>query len=332
MVEGMEHIDDLIGKVLAGEAAADEKQQVEEWLRASESNRKYFDQVKTIFDKAASNTLQQQFATDIAWANVKRKLNEKEGRSFKINHSPYWSTLKIAASILILISVGIGAYQYLTPEIETVAVVSDATTIQDTLPDGSTAFLNKRSELSYEYNPHKKTRRVKLKGEAYFDVKHEEEKPFIIETEEVLIKDLGTTFNVKAYPESNNVEVIVESGEVQIYTLSDNGITLKAGEKGFYDKTLKSFSKIEKIDTNGLAYKTKVFSFNNTDLQSVVQMLNAIYDSRITLANKALNSCHVTVNFNNDNLDLVVEILAETLNLKVTRSKDEIILDGTGCK
>lgn len=332
MVEGMEHIDDLIGKVLAGEAAAHEKQQVEEWLRASESNRKYFDQVKTIFDKAASNTLQQQFDTDIAWAKVKRKLNEKEGRSFKINHSPYWSTLKIAASILILISVGIGAYQYLTPEIETVAVVSDATTIQDTLPDGSTAFLNKRSELSYEYNPLKKTRKVKLKGEAYFDVKHEAEKPFIIETEEVLIKDLGTTFNVKAYPESNNVEVIVESGEVQIYTLSDNGITLKAGEKGFYDKTLKSFSKIEKIDTNGLAYKTKVFSFNNTDLQSVVQMLNAIYDSRITLANKSLNSCHVTVNFNNDNLDLVVEILAETLNLKVTRSKDEIILDGTGCK
>ena len=92
MVEGMEHIDDLIGKVLAGEAAAHEKQQVEEWLRASESNRKYFDQVKTIFDKAASNTLQQQFDTDIAWANVKRKLNEKEGRSFKINHSPYWST------------------------------------------------------------------------------------------------------------------------------------------------------------------------------------------------------------------------------------------------
>lgn len=332
MVEGMEHIDDLIGKVLAGEAAAHEKQQVEEWLRASESNRKYFDQVKTIFDKAASNTLQQQFDTDIAWANVKRKLNEKEGRGFKINHFPYWSTLKIAASLLILISVGIGAYQYLTPEIETVAVVSDATTIQDTLPDGSTAFLNKRSELSYEYNPRKKTRKIKLKGEAYFDVKHEEEKPFIIETEEVLIKDLGTTFNVKAYPESNNVEVIVESGEVQIYTLSDSGITLKAGEKGFYDKTLKSFSKIEKIDTNGLAYKTKVFSFNNTDLQSVVEMLNAIYDSRITLANKSLNSCHVTVNFNNDNLDLVVEILAETLNLKVTRSKDEIILDGTGCK
>jgi transmembrane sensor len=332
MVEEGEYMDDLIGKVLAGEATAQEREQVEEWLHASASNQKYFDQVKTIFAKAASNAVQQQFDTDAAWKSVKRRLKGKEVREFKIQNTAYWSVLKIAAGILIFISAGIFAYQYLTPQIETAAFVSGTTTVQDTLPDGSTAFLNKKSELSYEYNPRKKTRKVKLTGEAFFDVKHEEEKPFIIETEEVLIKDLGTTFNVKAYPESNNVEVIVETGEVQIYTLSDEGIILKAGEKGFYDKTLKAFSKIEKIDTNGLAYKTKVFSFNNTDLQSVVEMLNQVYDSKITLANKTLSNCHVTVNFNNDNLDLVVEILSETLALKVTRSGDEIFLDGKGCQ
>jgi len=332
MGDGMEHMDDLIGKLLAGEATSQEQQQVEAWLRANTSNQKYFDQVKTIFDKAASNTIQLQFDTDAAWGQVKKRLKEKQTKESSIQNTGYWSILKIAAGILIFISAGIFAYQFLTPQIQTVAVISDTTTVQDTLPDGSTAFLNKKSQLSYEYNPRKKTRKVKLSGEAYFDVKHEEEKPFIIETEEVLIKDIGTAFNVKAYPESNSVEVIVESGEVQIYTLENEGINLKAGEKGSYNKTLKSFTKIEKVDTNGLAYKTKVFSFNNTDLQSAVEMLNQVYDSKIILANKALSNCHVTVNFNNDNLDLVVEILAETLNLKVTRNKDEIILDGTGCK
>ena len=331
MVDGMEHMDDLIGKLLAGEATAREQEDVEAWLRLHEANQKYFDQLKTIFDKAASNAIQQQFDTDAAWRKVKGKLDGAGVRRIGRDNE-YWSVLRIAAGIMIFVTVGIFAYRYLTPETETIAIVSDKTTVQDTLPDGSTAFLNKNSQISYEYNSRKKTRKVKLKGEAFFDVKHEEEKPFIIETEEVLIRDLGTTFNVKAYPESNNVEVIVESGEVQIYTLNDDGILLKAGEKGFYDKTLKAFSKIEKIDTNGLAYKTRVFSFNNTDLQSVVEMLNTIYDSKITLGNKALSNCHVTVNFNNDNLDLVVEILAETLNLKVTRNKDEIILDGTGCQ
>lgn len=327
----MEHMDDLIGKLLAGEATAREQEDVEAWLRLNEANQKYFDQIKTIFDKAASNAIQQQFDTDAAWGKVKGKLDGAGVRRIGRDNE-YWSVLRIAAGIMIFVAVGIFAYRYLTPETETIAIVSDKTTVQDTLPDGSTAFLNKNSQISYEYNPRKKTRKVKLKGEAFFDVRHEEEKPFIIETEEVLIRDLGTTFNVKAYPESNNVEVIVESGEVQIYTLNDDGILLKAGEKGFYDKTLKAFSKIEKIDTNGLAYKTRVFSFNNTDLQSVVEMLNTIYDSKITLGSKALSNCHVTVNFNNDNLDLVVEILAETLNLKVTRNKDEIILDGTGCQ
>lgn len=331
MVDGMEHMDDLIGKLLAGEATAREQEDVEAWLRLNEANQKYFDQIKTIFDKAASNAIQQQFDTDAAWGKVKGKLDGAGVRRIGRDNE-YWSVLRIAAGIMIFVAVGIFAYRYLTPETETIAIVSDKTTVQDTLPDGSTAFLNKNSQISYEYNPRKKTRKVKLKGEAFFDVRHEEEKPFIIETEEVLIRDLGTTFNVKAYPESNNVEVIVESGEVQIYTLNDDGILLKAGEKGFYDKTLKAFSKIEKIDTNGLAYKTRVFSFNNTDLQSVVEMLNTIYDSKITLGSKALSNCHVTVNFNNDNLDLVVEILAETLNLKVTRNKDEIILDGTGCQ
>lgn len=331
MVDGMEHMDDLIGKLLAGEATAREQEDVEAWLRLNEANQKYFDQIKTIFDKAASNAIQQQFDTDAAWRKVKGKLDGAGVRRIGRDNE-YWSVLRIAAGIMIFVAVGIFAYRYLTPETETIAIVSDKTTVQDTLPDGSTAFLNKNSQISYEYNPRKKTRKVKLKGEAFFDVRHEEEKPFIIETEEVLIRDLGTTFNVKAYPESNNVEVIVESGEVQIYTLNDDGILLKAGEKGFYDKTLKAFSKIEKIDTNGLAYKTRVFSFNNTDLQSVVEMLNTIYDSKITLGSKALSNCHVTVNFNNDNLDLVVEILAETLNLKVTRNKDEIILDGTGCQ
>jgi transmembrane sensor len=167
MVDGMEHMDDLIGKLLAGEANELDRQQVEEWVCANESNKKYFDQVKTIFDQAASNTIQRQFDTDAAWSRVKRRLKGKEAKEFRIQNPEYWSILKIAAGILIFISAGIFVYQYLTPEIETVAVVSDTTTIRDTLPDGSTAFLNKKSQLSYEYNPRKKTRKVKLRGEAY---------------------------------------------------------------------------------------------------------------------------------------------------------------------
>ena len=225
--------------------------------------------------------------------------------------------LRIAASVLIVVALGYGVYQGFKPRTQIQAFASGAQTIQDTLPDGSTAFLNKKSEIRFEYNSREKTRKVKLKGEAFFEVKHEDEKPFIIETEEVLIKDLGTAFNVKAYPESNTVEVMVEQGEVQIYTLMDSGLNLLAGERGVYDKTIKKFSKLTKIDTNSLSYKTKVFSFNNTDLGSVVDKLNEVYGSKIRLANDALRDCHLTVNFNDDKLDTIIDVLAETLNLTV---------------
>jgi ferric-dicitrate binding protein FerR (iron transport regulator) len=211
-------------------------------------------------------------------------------------------------------------------------VTSEKTTRQDTLPDGSTAFLNKKTELEFEYNPREKTRKVKLKGEAYFTVKHEEEKPFIIEAEDIMVRDIGTEFNLKAYPDKDTIEIIVTHGEVQFYTRQDPGLNLKAGDKAIYSKRAKEFYRIEKPDTNTLAYKTKVFSFNNTDLQSVVSLLNEVYDSKISLASEALYNCRLTANFKEDNPEIIAEVIAETMGLELTKKDDQLILSGKGCE
>ncbi len=327
----MNDMDDLIGKVLAKEASAREEAQLQEWIDESDSNKKYFEQVSLIFDKAAAHHVQIQFDTDAAWRNVKTKIRSEKKSAKVRNLNNGFQVWRIAAGILILVTIGIFSYQWLHPEIQTFAVASDATTVQDTLPDGSNAFLNKKSSLTYEYNPREKTRKVKLKGESFFDIKHEEEKPFVIEAEDVLVRDIGTTFNVKAYPGSDTVEVVVKTGEVQIYTLKNPGLNLVAGETGFYSKSLREFSKIQKADTNVLAYKTGVFSFNKTDLKSMLSKINEVYGSHIILANEKLGNCPITVSFNNDKLETVVDVIAETLNLTVTRKGKEIILDGRGC-
>jgi ferric-dicitrate binding protein FerR (iron transport regulator) len=328
--ETFDHIDDLIGKVLANEATPEEQSEVDRWLLLSEDNRKYFEHVKTIFDRASASSIQMKFDADIAWNKVRKKLSHK-GKAVRLepNRNMIW---RIAAGILLIIGVSYAVYELSAPAPQVAQAASGSTTLQDTLPDGSTAFLNKKSEVHFEYDARQKTRKVTLKGEAFFEVKHEEEKPFVIQTDEVLIKDLGTAFNVKAYPESKTVEVIVESGEVHIYTLKNPGIDIRAGETGVYDKSLKEFTKVMKADTNVLAYKTRVFSFNNTDLGSIVSMLNEVYGSKISLSNPMLSNCHITVNFNNEPIETVVEVLAETLNIKVTRNQDQIILEGTGCQ
>lgn len=325
-------IDDLIGKVLAGEASEEEQLRLDAWSRSSADNQKYFNQIKTIFEKAASQDVQLNFDTDVAWKKVKRKL--EKSKKVKTRFLPIFTNrtmLRIAASFVFLMGAGFIVYQWVNIPTETFSLASDVLTLQDTLPDGSTAFLNKKSSISYEYSPRQKTRKVRLKGEGFFEVKHEQEKPFVVEAQEVLIRDIGTAFNVKAYPESDTVVVTVKTGEVQIYTLNDKGLNLKVGEAGIYRKSLHEFSRIEKVDTNALAYKTGVLSFNSTDLKTVITKVNEVYNSKIKLENQALSTCRLTVNFHNDTLDTVVEVIAETLKLTVTRKGKEILLNGPGC-
>lgn len=325
-------MDDLIGKVLAGEATAQEQETVMLWRKQSEANEKYFNQLKTIFEKAGATNVQVEFDADEAWNKVKSQLGKSEGKVIPISRTPYFSPLRVAATIFLLVAISMVIYLKTAPPVQTLAVVSEKETRQDTLPDGSTAFLNKKTELEFEYNPREKTRRVKLKGEAYFAVKHEEEKPFIIEADEILVRDIGTEFNLKAYPDKDTIEIIVTHGEVQFYTKQDPGLNLKAGEKAIYSKRTKEFYRIEKPDTNTLSYKTKVFSFNNTDLRSVVSLLNEVYNSKISLANESLYSCRLTANFKEDNPETIVEVIAETMGLELTKKDDQLILSGKGCE
>lgn len=327
-----EHIDDLIGKYLAGEAAQDEVHFVEVWTKENDQNRKYFEHCKLIFDKTLETRQRQDFDTDAAWARMKSKLDAgqlgKIGSERKPNQNFHWM---IAASILLAIGIGFFAYKLVAPSsVQPLQIIAEVETKSDTLPDGSDVFLNKKTELTYTYDKNGKNHRVNLKGEAYFNIQHQEDKNFIVDVSGVYIKDIGTAFNVKAYPESNTIEVFVEEGSVMFYTDTDSGIYLSAKGKGIYDKTTRTFN-IEKAEENTLAYKTKFFTFNDTDLQSVMLALNNVYDKKIVIGDNLYN-CHLTVSFNNEDVDEIAAIIAETLGLTATTTAKEIRLEGPGCE
>ncbi len=82
------------------------------------------------------------------------------------------------------------------------------------LPDGTTGMLNSGSKLSYSL-PFKNNRQIKLEGEAWFEVRHDEEYPFEIRTGNSTLKVLGTSFNMSAYPDENYVEVVLQNGKVE---------------------------------------------------------------------------------------------------------------------
>jgi ferric-dicitrate binding protein FerR (iron transport regulator) len=326
-----DHMDDLIGKVLAGEATDAEVKAFEVWISSNTENREYYQQMKTIFEKAATVKEWLHFDADAAWNNLKGKLKKKESKTIPLKPT-FWKPLRIAAGVLVVLGAGYVAFQWSKKvPVETIAVAAETAVVRDTLPDGSLAVLNKNSSLTYEYNTKDNKRKVKLQGEAFFEVQHQEEKPFVIETDEVIIEDIGTTFNVMAFPESPTIEVYVETGEVAFYTTENPGLNLKAGETGVYHRQSKSFARLLKTDTNLLAYKTGVFNFHNTDLTTIVHDLNEVYETKLRLANDEMGSCRLNVSFKNEKMEAIAEIIAETLNLAMTINDKEIVLDGTGC-
>lgn len=318
-------IDDLIGKYLAGEASAEEAEQVQEWRALSPENKHYFEHLALIFEKASLVNDTSVYQTDVAWKKVQAQLHaEKKIRFFEL------PAFRIAASLLLVSTLSYWAYQQFLSPVDTLQLASNTTIVQDSLPDGTRVALNKQTALSVSYNSKQKKGRIKLIGEANFAIKHDIEKELIVEADEVLIRDIGTTFNVKAYPESNTIEVSVQEGEVQFYTATNEGIFVKAGNRGVYDKQTKTFI-TQLADTNVVAYATRQFVFEESDLQTVVDQLNAIYDQKIKIGENIKN-CRVTVSFHNEEIETIAEILAETLNLRIRAVEGEITLEGEGCE
>lgn len=334
MENTFDHIDELIAKHLAGETSPDENRIVRSWLEQSQANRKYFDHFKLIFEKAAAVKAQQAFNTDAAWNNVRTKLHQNNSHSRAVLLKPatprslFW---RIAASIALVIGIGFFAYKIVQPTATVpVEVIADKKAEADTLPDGSGVFLNRETKLAYTFDKKKKTHKVQLKGEAYFHIQHQDDKKFVVEVGEVFIRDIGTSFNVKGYPESNTIEVVVEEGEVMFYSENDSGVYLRAGGKGIYHKNTRVFT-VEQAEPNITAYKTRFFIFSDTDLATAVQSLNAVYDKKI-LIGKNLEACRLTVSFNNESIEEIAHVIAETLGLTLKKSGQTLALEGKGCE
>lgn len=319
-------IDTLIGKDLAGEISAEEKTILTRWTESSDDNKSYYEHFKTLFDKSLDLKHTEIFDTDVAWEKLKAKV-KNQNQSKKTIHF----TWRIAASIALLITVGFFIYQkFLTPQQKT-TLLANTNPVENILPDGTEVFMNKNTTVEYVYDRVKKIRKTKLKGEAYFNIAEKENQQFLLEVNSLLIQDIGTAFNVKAYPDSDTVEIYVESGEVIFYTSLDSGLHLSANETGYYHVTSGRFSKVIASNENMLAYKTQIFVFDNTRVDEIVDLINEVYDVKLKLEKKEIGNCRITATFKHETIDIIAEILATVLNLTLEKTKDEITLKGNGC-
>jgi transmembrane sensor len=196
--------------------------------------------------------------------------------------------------------------------------------------------LNSGSKLNYPEKFKGSKREVSLEGEAYFDVTPDKEKPFIIHSGDANIRVLGTSFNVNAYENKDEVEVFVKEGRVLLYGYDKssgdtNSVVLAAGEKGFFNKLTSKVRKIQDESLNELFWKTKTLIFSKTELSMVVETLQKFYGVNIVLSNKELLDCRLSATFVNQPIDNIVDIIAKSFNLTITKNGTTYNLDGKGC-
>lgn len=330
MTNNYEHIDELLAKRLAGEAAPAEEQIIETWLEESEDNRLYFEGLQRLWQQAPLSHAASLRPVDTESALQKVKSQFRTGAvTPPARIIPMYRWISGAAAAVVLLIAAIFFFRQ-TPETPGTQIAATSTTLTDTLTDGSVIVLNRNSGLRIAGNFNQKERRMRLSGEAYFAVAPDKEKPFVIEVEQLEVKVVGTEFNVDNRSEPGRVIVTVTSGKVQLRA-GDQNVLLVANEQAVYEMATGNITRSTKPDQNVLAYKNMVFSFDATPLGEVVRELSDVYGVEISLKNKNLEKCKLYARYNNQELDRVLELVAATFSLTVERTGDVIVLDGASC-
>jgi ferric-dicitrate binding protein FerR (iron transport regulator) len=330
MAEQQNDIELLIARHLAGNTNAAEEQQLKEWIESTAANRKLYDASRRAFELSAQHYDQQSENNDAIDVDREWKVFTQRVSDSKVvpiaSRSTVW--MPVAAAIVVLFAAGYAAL-YFIPGGKTVRTAANTEIVQ--LPDGSTVTLNHQSVITYNTGFGESHRQLDLVGEAFFDVKPDTKVPFVINVGAVEVKVVGTSFNVRGYAGGAEVVVTVASGVVTMREANAGEVTLEAGNKGTLNRKQKQLAAASSENTNYLSWNTRRLVFSGTSLKQVVDDLNKTYRTNIKFAAGVPETCVITVTFDQQTLDAVLEVLKNTLNLTIERNGDRIVITSAGC-
>lgn len=205
------------------------------------------------------------------------------------------------------------------------------------LPDGSKAWLTNGSKISYPENFSRKTRDVKLEGEAFFTVSHDEKNPFIVSLGKHRVKVLGTEFSVIAYPDDNIFQVDLVSGKVQLDIADSDNIEhynshiIKPFHRVVFDKTSGNLKSNLKIPDSFYKYwQEGMYEFKNESFESLSKKIERIYNVKIIFVDSCINNSAFTGAFHIDsNFYTVIETFrkASKIPFDYRVEKDKIYIE-----
>jgi transmembrane sensor len=350
----VENYKDLFVKYLRNECNQEELSKILGWLKDPSNARTFEQYIQDDLDNFDKQEINSPYSK-ISFETLKVRIAEKQKETLTINnHKIRRIALHIAASFLLPVAVGYGTFYILQkntkPEPmvfnEITAPLGSKTSIQ--LSDGTKVWLNSGSKLKIPQKFEGNYREVTLSGEAFFDVKKDPNKPFLVRTSKLNIKVLGTTFNVKAYPEEGTIETTLVKGLVTITKTNSNlnsqdATYLKPNQRATFVKetgnlvlaeTEKKLVKqevkikqdkkreekmlfIKNIDTEPfVAWKDDKLVFKYEDFESLCIKLQRWYGVEINIKSEDLKKYHYTGVLQRETINDVIKILKLTMPIR----------------
>ncbi len=364
------HIQILIVDYLSGKIDKKNFVVLKNWLKKSSQNQQEFNEIKTAWLATESIRDNNPGLSEEKWLKFKSKLNNSDNKKksfIAVFQQQLFPKLRYASIIVFFIALSIGATLYfsrlyfnpLLAGTEVTVPMGSKSMVK--LPDGSTVWLNAGSKLKYSNDLNVKEKRiVELTGEGYFKVKANPDKPFIVKASNLDIIALGTSFNVKAYPQEKKVVATLVEGKVDIKGHDDKKfeISLKPNEKITYFKQNKEFelAKSEKEKSSDAetgtpltknihninapilkdinvpteiytSWKDDQWIIKSEKLEDLVVMLERRYNVSIEIKSPELNKYLFSGTFENETLEQVFLIIRLTIPISYTIDKGVVYVE-----
>ena len=340
---------DLTIKYLKGSISAEDSETLKHFIAESDKNKRAFDEICDIWHAGVREKDKSAFNSFEALKKVRNRLGFGSNQTNKGHVIRYIWIYRIAAIFIIAFGLGVLTNYFFTIGRPSTNLITEITAPMGskskiTMPDGSKVVLNAGSSISYNGDFNIKTREVTLSGEAYFDVSKQKKMPFCVKTNSAIeIKVLGTSFNVKSYPNEGTVETTLVSGSLileqskigkkeQILLSPNQRATFIKSEGLVYLSEIDNFIKdgtqnVDQLKGKVLLSKyvdTELFTawkdgklvFRNEKFESLALKLERWYGVKICINNEEIKSFHFNGTIENETINDVMEIIAYTLPIQ----------------
>ncbi|WP_428659721.1 FecR family protein [Runella sp.] len=208
------------------------------------------------------------------------------------------------------------------------------------LEDGTVILLKQNSSIVYDKTFNQAKREVYLKGEAFFNVKRNVMKPFVVHSGELTTEVLGTSFRIKHHEKANTIEVAVTTGKVSVYTekpnrpAERNGIILTPNQRVMYDVVSKNIVPgiVERpVPIAAVAAAPPQLVFKETSLKQVLASLSQLYGIEFVIVNPNAKGCHITADLNGLSMFTQLELICKSIDATFEKRGTVVFIYGDGC-